>query len=394
MAVTVEDLYKSVKDDERYEMKCVAGQTGMDKVVNWVHMVESTAISEFLEGNEIAFTTGISTASDEDSILELVESIYNNKASAVVINIGPYIKQIPQIVIDFCDYNDFTLFEVPWHVHMAGIMKSFSETLTMADRADMEVTGAMENAIFFPLQQSMYMPLFEKNGIDCELPYCVALFFIEKLEEKENRRGTIEESIRHITHDYSGTSRKECFVFSKRGTIFVIFKNCEYGEIETDVHAIIDYLRRMGGIYENVYCGVGRNTRSVRCLHKSYNLALKAMKLQMRRGAVGEPAIFKEMGVYRTLMAIEDIEIAKEYYNELLEKLVRYDELNKTEYVEFLKVYFKEAGSVINTADALYLHRNTVNYKLRKIEEILNCDLTDFDTKVEVYLALKLSELI
>ena len=73
---------------------------------------------------------------------------------------------------------------------------------------------------------------------------------------------------------------------------------------------------------------------------------------------------------------------------------MRYDELNKTEYVEFLKVYFKEAGSVINTADALYLHRNTVNYKLRKIEEILNCDLTDFDTKVELYLALKLSELI
>lgn len=394
MAVTVETLYKSVKDDKRYEMKCVAGEAGMDKVVNWIHMVESIAISEFLEGSEIAFTTGISTEGDDESILKLVESIYDNKASAIVINIGPYIKKIPQSVMDFCNHNDFVLFEVPWHVHMAGIMKCFSEILTMADRADMEITGAMENAIFFPLQQSLYMPLFEKNGIDCELPYCVALFFIEKLEEKENQRGMIEKTIRHIAHDYSGTGRKECFVFSRRGTIFVIFKNCGYREIESDVHAIIDYLRKLGGIYENVYCGVGRNTRSVRCLHKSYNLALKAMKLQMRRGIKGEAAIFKEMGVYRTLMAIEDMEIAKEYYNELLEKIVRYDELNKTKYVEFLKIYFKEAGSAANTAEALYMHRNTVNYKLRKIEEILDCDLTDFDTKVELYLALKLSELI
>ena len=70
------------------------------------------------------------------------------------------------------------------------------------------------------------MPLFEKNGIDCELPYCVALFFIEKLEEKENRRGTIEESIRHITHDYSGTSRKECFVFSLRRFVADYYSPC------------------------------------------------------------------------------------------------------------------------------------------------------------------------
>lgn len=394
MAVTVENLYKSIRDDEDYEMKCVAGENGKDKVVTWVHMVESVAISEFLEGNEIAFTTGISVSDDADMLLELVESIYNQGASALVINIGPYIKNIPQIVIDFCNYNEFVLFEVPWHVHMAGIMKRFSEILTLADRADMEITGAMENAIFYPGQQSLYMPLLEKNGIDIELPYCVALFHIEKLAEKKNSTGTIEETIRHITHDYSGTNRKESFVFSKRGTIFVIFKNCNYDEIETDVNSVIDYLRRMGGIYEDVYCGVGRNTMSVRCLSKSYNLALKAMKLQMKRGLVGKPAIFKKMGVYRTLMAIEDMEIAKEYYSELLVKLVKYDELNKTEYIEFLKVYFKEAGSVINTAEALYLHRNTVNYKLRKIEEILDCDLTDFDTKVELYLALKLYEFI
>lgn len=100
------------------------------------------------------------------------------------------------------------------------------------------------------------------------------------------------------------------------------------------------------------------------------------------------------MGVYRTLMAIDDMEIVKEYYNELFEPLVRYDELNKTSLVEFLKVYFEESGSAVNTAERMFLHRNTVNYKIHKIEEILDCNLSDFDTKVELYIALKLSELI
>ena len=94
MAVSVERLYQSVKDDDKYEMRCVAGEKGMDKAVNWVHMVEGLAISEFLDGNEIAFTTGIGMPDDNDALLELVESIYKNRASALVINIGPYIKEI------------------------------------------------------------------------------------------------------------------------------------------------------------------------------------------------------------------------------------------------------------------------------------------------------------
>ncbi|MGN0340045.1 MAG: PucR family transcriptional regulator [Lachnospira sp.] len=394
MAVSVERLYQSVKDDDKYEMRCVAGEKGMDKAVNWVHMVEGLAISEFLDGNEIAFTTGIGMPDDNDALLELVESIYKNRASALVINIGPYIKEIPDMVIDFCNYNNFPLFQVPWHVHMAGIMKIFSEILTMADRIDMEITGAMENAIFFHDQQSMYMPMLEKNGIDCELPYCVALFFIEKLEEKESKRDSVENAVKHIVHDYSGTNSKESFVFSKRGMMFVIFKNCSYDEIEKNVKSVVDYFVRLGGIYKDVYCGVGRNTKSVRCLYKSYNLALKAMKLQIRRNVPREAAVYKKMGVYRTLMAIDDMEIVKEYYNELFEPLVRYDELNKTSLVEFLKVYFEESGSAVNTAERMFLHRNTVNYKIHKIEEILNCNLSDFDTKVELYIALKLSELI
>ena len=174
----------------------------------------------------------------------------------------------------------------------------------------------------------------------------------------------------------------------------IIDEDAVNDEIEKNVKSVADYFVRLGGIYKDVYCGVGRNTKSVRCLYKSYNLALKAMKLQIRRNVPREAAVYKKMGVYRTLMAIDDMEIVKEYYNELFEPPVRYDELNKTSLVEFLKVYFEESGSAVNTAERMFLHRNTVNYKIHKIEEILDCNLSDFDTKVELYIALKLSELI
>ena len=56
MAVTVEELY--IKENHA-KIMLVAGEGGMENVVRWVHVVESIQISNFLEGQEIAFTTGV-----------------------------------------------------------------------------------------------------------------------------------------------------------------------------------------------------------------------------------------------------------------------------------------------------------------------------------------------
>ena len=62
MAVLLSDLYESVKSQD---MTLVAGEQGMNNIVRWLHMVESNAISSFLGGQEIAFTTGVALGKDE-----------------------------------------------------------------------------------------------------------------------------------------------------------------------------------------------------------------------------------------------------------------------------------------------------------------------------------------
>ena len=39
---------------------------------------------------------------------------------------------------------------------------------------------------------------------------------------------------------------------------------------------------------------------------------------------------------------------------------------------DVLKKYLQNNGSVNDTANQMYVHRNTINYKLKKIEEILS----------------------
>ena len=66
-----------------------------------------------------------------------------------------------------------------------------------------------------------------------------------------------------------------------------------------------------------------------------------------------------------------------DYCNDILKKLEMYDQTNGAFLVETLLTYYKSGLNVGKTAEALYIHRNSLQYRLKKIEEILEVDLED-----------------
>ena len=99
-------LKEAIRQAGCADIKLVAGKNGLTNAVEWVHMVDTTEIADFLSGGEIAFTTGIGVG-EKMSLLALVDRVYKNHASAMVVNIGPYVAEIPQEVIDFGNAHDF-----------------------------------------------------------------------------------------------------------------------------------------------------------------------------------------------------------------------------------------------------------------------------------------------
>ena len=86
-------------------------------------------------------------------------------------------------------------------------------------------------------------------------------------------------------------------------------------------------------------------------------------------------------------MSIKQEYVLEDFYREYLYPLVAYDQANRTDYVKFLESYLKNNCNVHETSSQLYLHRNTVNYKLNKIGRILNCDLSNLRDKTGLILA-------
>lgn len=385
MAVLLSDLYESIKNQD---VTLVAGERGMGNVVRWLHMVESNAISSFLDGQEIAFTTGVGLNRDE-TLLDLVKANNEHKASGMVINIGPFIKEVPKDVIDYCNKEGFPLFTVPWRVHMAEIMRSICYIITESDKYNLELSSAVKNAIFFSNQEELYVPQLERNNFLPTWTYCITV-----VEIMENGEKVSEEKLQRYLktmENYMIFSRKKTFVFELGGNIVLLFA----GYAETMVKkTVTDMLKRCNFQKEQCYIGIGRATPNAQNIGKSYRQACQVLKLQKNTQNDKGVVAYQDLGIYTLLMDIENEDVINEYYAETIQKLVEYDKLNQTNYCEVLQCYLEHSGSVKETAEAMFVHRNTINYKINKIEEMLNCDLSELDTRLLYSIAFMLKRIM
>jgi purine catabolism regulator len=73
--------------------------------------------------------------------------------------------------------------------------------------------------------------------------------------------------------------------------------------------------------------------------------------------------------------------------------LIAYDREHRSELVLTLSVYLRATASPSQAADALHVHRNTLSYRLRRIEELTGRSLASMDDRFELWLGLRAQEL-
>lgn len=126
-----------------------------------------------------------------------------------------------------------------------------------------------------------------------------------------------------------------------------------------------------------------------------YKEFIEWMKSTPKLSAYDETLCFySDMGIYKLLMGIEDKEIIKEYYNKTIKPLLDYDTKNHSDLTDVLRCYLNHNGSVKDTADELFVHRNTINYKLNKIEELLQIDLSALNSRLEISIGFMLQDML
>src|SRR5690625_1693710 len=134
-------------------------------------------------------------------------------------------------------------------------------------------------------------------------------------------------------------------------------------------------------LIKNYSGGIGSSYTELIHLNKSFKEAETALSITNSFSKTNNVPIllYEELGLHRIISMIYDFNELNIFCEEFLGDLCTHDEKNNDVLKETLYMYLKCNGIVKDTANNLFIHSNTVRYRLNKIQKILKHDLNTLE---------------
>jgi purine catabolism regulator len=120
--------------------------------------------------------------------------------------------------------------------------------------------------------------------------------------------------------------------------------------------------------------------------------AEQALTMGRRLFGPDSATAFKNLGLYRLLYALQPLPELRAFRDDALARLGAKD--RRGVLLQTLAAYLATNGSPTDAADRLHLHRNTVLYRLGRIEDLLGVDLRNAEVRLALHLALKIGDVL
>jgi hypothetical protein len=139
-------------------------------------------------------------------------------------------------------------------------------------------------------------------------------------------------------------------------------------------------------------CGLSELTLWPELAPQALRQAQHAIDLGIRLGWSGQTTSYEELGIYRLLLQIGDMQQLWQFANDVLGSLIDYDTRHKADLVNTLSAYLNQRESLKQTARVLQVHVNTVTYRIQRIEQLTSLDLANPDHRLSAHVAAKIIE--
>ena len=278
MPVRFREVYDGVKG---LGVRLIAGSSGLGRTVRWVHMVETPDVTRFLDGQEIAIVTGVGLGvGNETTLLDIVRDAYEHEVSGILLNVGPFIRQIPVEVVSFCNDHDLPLLRAAWDVYMGQVVRIISAMVLNSERGELELASGLHNAIVYPEQADLYQAHLEHNGFEVDWPYCVVVIEQHRGDggdATDDDLALLDRALGYlITSKWLRAGR-----LSMDGREVLVLAGYNAAQAKDAAGWAVDAcLHALGNAAGMVFAGVGKVTHSARCIAKSYAQALKLCRVQ------------------------------------------------------------------------------------------------------------------
>ncbi|MGM0877768.1 MAG: PucR family transcriptional regulator [Bacillota bacterium] len=231
---------------------------------------------------------------------------------------------------------------------------------------------------------------FEKLNIKFPSQFAVLVFKFEDkiIPQIENKINYLITTSQKVTNTFYVLMQNELIImasptqppFTKR----ILTEFIHYFIVEMKNRFDVEHVQGSSGtIYDNFDK-----------VERSYQEALKVIRLRERfPEETNDIYHYQQLGVFRYLDTILEKRREDTFEHPVISKLRKYDKMNRANLLETIEVYISNDSNLNEAAKKLFIHTNTLNYRLKRIYEITEIDLKNMNEKMSLYLDLKLMRL-
>ena len=382
-----------------------AGKGGLDRVVRFVDCMEIPDMKAWMRPNVFYITTGYTYSNSEEEIIQLIRDLYDAKAAALATKYK-YIGCSLDAAIKVADELQFPLIlwpeDLPFiemnYLVMEALIKSQNNLMdSMQSQIKRYNQREMDQRLFVDLLTGNIAHDEEENYRIKEQrwpvpPYQIIYIEVDRIKQKlhELREEEAQERIEKIENLIrEALTGEQVVVLSNNGTFQCILKRTGDKEIGADYfEAIQREICEKTGYRATI--GVSRAEDTYKRFGQAYQDARDAVEIAVCQNLESRVLCIEDAGFWKILKKISKQDMCREFVEEKLNAFIEYDQENERELLETLEALVNNLGARNVTANALHLHRNTLMYRIKKIENQTGYDLSDPNSILELAFALRI----
>ncbi|WP_461183544.1 PucR family transcriptional regulator, partial [Virgibacillus kimchii] len=213
------------------------------------------------------------------------------------------------------------------------------------------------------------------------------------VSQSEIPAGTTEEEWEEIKLQRSMSTRALCkrsglypAVSVKKSEITVIcFFHIDQPEMQ-----VKQKMQKLNGDFSrmmNQELGISRIHKDISQAARAYQEAKEV--LRFNRVNESKEIFYEKIGIHRLLFHVKDEHLLNAYIDDYIGPLLRYDREMKSQLLTTLELYLKFNESKKETAERLYIVRQTLYHRLEKIEDLLGEDYLEPTNRLAIEAAIK-----
>lgn len=383
------------------QLKLIAGIKASSNIIRWVHYLEDPAYVKWLKGGELIIISGSVIQDDTGKLIRLIDSLYDYHVAGIIINLSTYIREIPPAVIREADALELPLFEMAAQIRIVDISQSICYALFQSQQLEAQNANAIREIIYGQRLTERRMEHLRSIGIVNGRGYRMiairARFLSEqeldsieqeinptKLYEEKDSQSFIE-SLEIKIHSAYKDYFHQIFYMPDDELLLLLLEDTDYVSIRRKLDEL--YSSLMKEAKRELTILIGSHFDQIRDIKTCYEISRNLLLSSEEEGIIDN----SDHILAKLLQHYPDQE---ELLQSIAYRLGSLLEEEQAELFETLCGFFDCNRNIKKTAEQMYVHVNTIRYRLSKIESMLDCSLEDSKKLLQLEISCELYRLL